>query len=121
MFDTDVARAVRHARRHDCHVVSMSLGGKGFFGLKRQIERAIDQQMIVMAAAGNKVRVVVAPASYDSCIAVAATDKDRVPWVDSSRGGSVDVSAPGQEVWIANFDRSQLPWIRSIGTSSGTS
>ena len=29
--------------------------------------------MIVMAAAGNYVRTVTAPASYDNCLAVAAT------------------------------------------------
>jgi hypothetical protein len=34
----------------------MSLGGKGFFGLKGEIQRAVDAGMIVMAAAGNYVR-----------------------------------------------------------------
>jgi serine protease len=29
-FDSDVARAVEHARLVNCHVVSMSLGGTGF-------------------------------------------------------------------------------------------
>ena len=41
----------------------MSLGGKGFFGLKGELQRAVDAGMIVMAAAGNYVRVSPAPAS----------------------------------------------------------
>ena len=56
LFDSDVAKAVAHARKVGCHVVSMSLGGKGFFGLKDEIQRAVDRGMIVMAAAGNYVR-----------------------------------------------------------------
>ena len=73
LFDSDVAKAVAHARQVGCHVVTMSLGGKGFFGLKGEIQRAVDAGMIVMAAAGNYVRIVTAPASYDNCLAVAAT------------------------------------------------
>ena len=55
LFDSDVAKAVAHARQVGCHVVTMSLGGKGFFGLKGEIQRAVDAGMIVMAAAGNYV------------------------------------------------------------------
>ena len=58
VFDSDVAKAVAHARQVGCHVVTMSLGGKGFFGLKGEIQRAVDAGMIVMAAAGNYVRMV---------------------------------------------------------------
>jgi ferritin-like metal-binding protein YciE len=46
VFDSDVAKAVAHARQVGCHVVSMSLGGKGFFGLKGEIQRAVDAGMI---------------------------------------------------------------------------
>ena len=44
-------------------------GGTGFFGLREAIQEAVDAGMIVMAAAGNQVGVVTAPASYDNCIA----------------------------------------------------
>lgn len=100
-FDGDVARAVEHARTRDCHVISMSLGGKGFFGLHRAIDRAIDQGMIVLAAAGNFVHLVTAPASYDNCLAIGATGPDDLPWSGSSRGSKVDISAPGGGVYGA--------------------
>ena len=103
VFDTNVAKAVAHARQVGCHVVTMSLGGKGFFGLKGEIQRAVDAGMIVMAAAGNYVQIVTAPASYDNCLAVAATGPGDTLWADSSRGTAVDVSMPGSCVYVAAY------------------
>ena len=74
ILDSDVARAVDYARRSGCHVISMSLGGIGFRGLQAAIRLAVGDGQIVLAAAGNEVGIVVAPASYPECIAVAATD-----------------------------------------------
>ncbi|MGE3287426.1 MAG: S8 family serine peptidase [Pseudonocardia sp.] len=121
LFDSDVADAVRRARGAGCHVVSMSLGGTGFFGLREAIQEAVDGGMIVMAAAGNQVGVVTAPASYDNCLAVAATGTGDVPWSGSSRGSAVDVSAPGSCVWAALFDWQVDPPGRIVGRSHGTS
>ena len=121
LFDSDVARAVDHARRSGCRVISMSLGGKGFFGLEKAIQRAVDDGVIVMAAAGNKVGLVVAPASYENCIAVAATGiGDRV-WPGSSHGRAVDVSAPGWSVHVANIVWDAVPPTQTVSRSSGTS
>ncbi|MGH8626854.1 MAG: S8 family serine peptidase [Gammaproteobacteria bacterium] len=50
------------AARVDCDVISISLGGPGFFGLKAAIDNAVRQGAIVVAAAGNCVRLVVAGA-----------------------------------------------------------
>jgi subtilisin family serine protease len=104
VLDSDVARAVNLARERDCHIISMSLGGRGFIGLREAIRAAVADGLIVMAAAGNKVTFVVAPASYPDCLAVAATDCDSRPWPDSSRGDEVDISAPGASVWAARVD-----------------
>ena len=117
VFDSDVAKAVAHARQVGCHVVSMSLGGKGFFGLKGEIQRAVDAGMIVMAAAGNYVRTVTAPASYDNCLAVAATGPGDTLWVDSSRGISVDVSMPGACVHVAAYN-DMTPVVRMANGTS---
>ncbi|HUP20689.1 MAG TPA: S8 family serine peptidase [Gemmatimonadota bacterium] len=101
IFDSDLARSVDHAVRSGCDVISMSLGGRGFFGLESAVRNARRNNVIVLAAAGNCVRSVVAPASYDDCLAVAATDVNDRPWKGSSRGRAVDVSAPGQHVYVA--------------------
>lgn len=121
VFDSDVAKAVDHARRAGCHVISMSLGGKGFFGLRAAVREAVDSGMIVMAAAGNNVRFVTAPASYPECIAVAAVSVDDQPWSGSSRGGKVAFSAPGGNVWTSGWVLDDDPPTPKVNTHSGTS
>jgi serine protease len=121
VFDSDVADAVRRAHQAGCQIVSMSLGGTGFFGLQEAIQDAVDDGMIVMAAAGNQVGIVTAPASYDNCLAVAATGTGDVPWSGSSRGPAVDVSAPGSCVWAALFHWDVDPPGRIVNRTHGTS
>ena len=118
LFDSDVAKAVAHARRVGCHVISMSLGGKGFFGLRAGIQQAVDSGVIVMAAAGNYVRFVTAPASYANCLAVAATGPNDSLWQGSSRGRAVDVAMPGSQVYNARFTDDKQPF---VGEGNGTS
>ncbi len=102
VLDSNVARAVRHATAAKCDVISMSLGGRMFFGLERAINDAVRRDTIVVNAAGNCIGIVVAPASYDNAIAVAATNVDNKPWKGSSKGRAVDIAAPGEDVYVAD-------------------
>lgn len=119
VFDSNVARAVEYARRQQCDVISMSLGGIGFSSsLRAAIARAIEDGILVLAAAGNNVGFVVAPANYPDVIAVAATNIDDKPWSGSSRGPAVDISAPGESVHAAKATRGpNTLTARSSGTS----
>lgn len=101
VFDSDLARAVDHAVDVGCDVISMSLGGRGFFGLQAAIRRAVRRDVLVMAAAGNCVGFVVAPALYPETLAVGGSSFDDDPWPGSSRGNAVDVSAAAEHVWTA--------------------
>jgi len=122
IFDGDVAKAVDRAHRSGCHVISMSLGGIGFFdGLQVRIRRAVEDGLIVCAAAGNKVGFVVAPARFPECIAVAATNIQDRPWTGSSRGREVDVAAPGESVWVADIRLDESPPRYDVSRHSGTS
>ena len=103
-LDSDVAKAVRRSVDAQCDVISMSLGGGAFFGLERALRDAVRREVIPVAAAGNCVRFVVAPAIYDATIAAAATNIRGTPWKSSSRGRSVDISAPGERVHVARLD-----------------
>ena len=96
-----VARAIDWAIQEGAHVVTMSLGGIPASALHRAISRAVEADLIVLAAAGNCVRLVVWPARYDECIAVAATNAADQPWPGTCRGAPVDISAPGQNVYRA--------------------
>jgi len=120
VLDSDLARAVSYAVDADCDVISMSLGGRAFFGLRAAIRRAVRNGLIVAAAAGNCVRFVVAPAAYPECLAVAGTNVRQEPWPGSSRGGAVDVSAPGEHVWTAKRSELAAP-TTGLAAGQGTS
>ncbi len=97
-----VAAAIDHARKVGCHVVTMSLGGPiEFPELRRAIKRAVDDGMIVLAAAGNCVRFVVYPAWDTNVIAIAGVDQHGRRWKGSSHGDKIDVAAPGEHVYVA--------------------
>ena len=113
-----VREAIYHAIDNNCHVISMSLGGIGESSLRRAIQEAVEQNIIVLAAAGNGVPFVVWPARYPETIAVAACDINRGRWNLSSRGSTVDITAPGHNVWRAYYDDNNQ---QSAKPSSGTS
>lgn len=119
-LDSNVARAVAHAQQSQCDVVSMSLGGRMFFGLEAAIESAVDDDMLVVAAAGNCVGFMVAPAVYEDTIAAAATNAARQPWNGSSRGRAVTISAPGEDVYVARRGRG-ADALDLVEASNGTS
>lgn len=98
-----VARALEHACRPELgvDVITMSLGGVPSEAVRAAMRAAIRAGKIVLAAAGNCVRIVVWPARYAECIAVAGCNIDRKPWKGSCRGPDVDITAPGQMVWHA--------------------
>ena len=94
-----LVRAIRLARERDCGVISISLGGLVFgSSLRREIEAAVAEGRIVVAAAGQPTPFVVEPASYESTIGVAGTTVEGKVWSLSARGKSVDISAPAAAV-----------------------
>ena len=122
VFDGDVARAVYYAYQVGCHVISMSLGGIGFFGLQAAITHAVAHGVIVMAAVGQDVGFVVAPANYPECIGVAASTADDEPWSRTSHGPEVDICAPGTNIWLANVNTDVSPPIFDVNQDhNGTS
>ena len=66
---------------------------------------AYERGVIWICAAGNEVESVVAPATYPGTIAVAASNPDNQPWSGSSYGDSVDIAAPGEDVYVPFKDR----------------
>jgi hypothetical protein len=116
-----VARAVDWAIQEGAHVVTMSLGGIPATALHRAVTRAVEADLIVLAAAGNCVRLVVWPARYHECIAVAATNAADQPWPGTCRGAPVDISAPGQNVYHAVVPPGGPTGGDAVGQGQGTS
>jgi hypothetical protein len=120
IFSGDLARGIEHAAISGCHVISMSLGGVPSEALERAVNDAVARDVIVCAAAGNCVHVVVAPGLYPNAVCVAASNHVDKRWRGSSRGPAVDVTAPGENVWVARRRRGETGTAR-IGLSQGTS
>ena len=119
-WQSRLARAIERAVDLDCDVISISLGGLGGRRLERAVEYAEKHGVIVVAAAGNQVGFVVAPATHPLVVACAATGPDDRPWPGSSHGRAVDISAPGGSVWVAGW-KDQVPIARGgSGTSFAT-
>jgi thermitase len=116
-----VRDAVHYAIDSGCHVISMSMGGPGERTLHKALKRAVAANILVVAAAGNIVRLVIWPARYPETVAVAACTARRERWFHSSRGKKVDVTAPGHNVWRAFIQPDGTPGARpSSGTSYAT-
>ncbi len=78
----------------------------------------MSSDVIVLAAAGNCVGLVVWPARYDACVAVAGTNNGDKPWRGTSSGPDVDVAAPGENVFRAHVEKGKPP---TVGQGQGTS
>ncbi len=104
----NVAAAIHRAIDAGCHIITMSLGGVPQTDLAEAIDRAEQEGLLCLAAAGNVFEEVVYPARYGNCLAVAATNVEQKPWAGSAHGHTVNVSAPGERVWRAVPDRSEL-------------
>jgi thermitase len=117
----NVADAIHLAVDRGCHVISMSLGGPiGPKFLHRAVRRAVEEGVVVLAAAGNVWPFVVFPARYDEVVAVAASNCDDMPWKGSAHGPDVDISAPGESVWRATAVAASQPKF-DVAQGNGTS
>jgi subtilisin family serine protease len=107
-----------------CQVISISLGDNALppGRVGRAVDRAYENGVIIAAAAGNYYGPVAFPALYDRTIGVAGVTRGRHPWVGSSRGIGVDVSAPADEVLRPHpFLRDGELVLDSYGDGDGTS
>src|SRR6185295_19750333 len=111
--------AIDHAVASKCHVISISLGGLPSDSLHDAIRRAEDAGVIVLAAAGNYVRLVVWPARYPEVVAVAACNFEGRAWSGSSRGDAVDITGPGEDVYRAYWEEQDGVRLPQVGPSSG--
>jgi len=118
-YVSDVVAGIDWAVANGMQIISMSLGSSSDdTSLRNACDNAYSKGLLLVAAAGNDGYwpwdTVSYPARYSSVIAVAATDQSdtRPSW--SSRGPSVELAAPGVNVY-------STVWDNSYATMSGTS
>jgi len=103
-------------------VINMSLGTVATTcdaGITSSIRAALDQNISVVAAAGNQGsgnpnKVIECPAKVDGVIAVGATTSNNTVASFSAQGAELDVIAPGQAVLTTSFDGN---YTNATGTS----
>lgn len=130
-------RSLVYSQDRNYDVISISLGTYSWSWRKKvhtRIRKLNRQGAIVVAAAGNKARIgstslfgdrTTYPGRWHETIGVAASTFERTTWKGSCRGNSVDISAPGDSVWRADYTSNS--WLsgrpttrRSAGTSFST-
>ncbi|MCU0675657.1 MAG: S8 family serine peptidase [Myxococcota bacterium] len=118
-----VAEGVERATTLDADVISISMGGVGEMPrLQAAIERALEQGIIVVAAAGNFTgRLVVQPSTFDGVVCVAGVTPELEPWGRSARGSRVDISGPSVDVRHARTVETRGEREYRVGLASGTS
>lgn len=103
--DYVIADGIMHAIEKGADVINMSLGG--YFDspiLEEAVKKAIDAGVTVVAAAGNEATDEYSiPASYDGVISVGSVDRHKKLAYDSNYGPSVNLVAPGVDVYSTIF------------------
>jgi hypothetical protein len=101
-----LAAALDRAIVEGFDVITMSLGLPPTIATATMAKKAYDKGVIWCCAAGNVVQAVVSPAVFPGTIAVAASNPHKKDWPQSSRGDAVDITAPGQQVYVPTLDPS---------------
>ncbi|OAT72454.1 S8 family serine peptidase [Parageobacillus thermoglucosidasius] len=118
--DYVIAQGILYAIEKGAKVINMSLGG--YFSspiLEDAVKKAIDAGITVVAAAGNESTDMYSiPASYEGVISVGATDSENHLANFSNYGPSVDIVAPGVDVYSTVYDPTKGA---SFAELSGTS
>ncbi|KMY52470.1 hypothetical protein AC625_21960 [Peribacillus loiseleuriae] len=118
--DYSIAEGILYAVDHGAKVINMSLGGPFPSPLiEDAVNTAINKGVVIVAAAGNDGEDFVNyPAGYEGVISVGAVDKKSELTYYSTYGASVDLVAPGDEVYSSVYDYSKGS---SFTKMSGTS
>jgi hypothetical protein len=121
IWNFHVARGLAWAIAKNCDVVSMSVGGFLIPGFHDIAEIAHQKNMLLIAAAGNCVDLVVYPARFSQCLAVGASRLDNGYWAYGPSDSRVDVAAPGDDVRTTWIDTTKAPLEYKYNEGSGTS
>jgi subtilisin family serine protease len=116
---SNVALGIIWAVDHGARVINMSLGGGPSPGLEDTMQYALDENVVMTAAAGNNFQTgnqPVYPAAYPEALAVAAVNSSLGHAPFSNAGGYVDIAAPGDLI-LSTYGTSRTDYEWMSGTS----
>jgi len=99
----DIVNGILYAANNGADIISMSLGGPSpSIALENALAYAYGKGVTIVASSGNDgVNTIGYPAAYDAyCIAVGATRYDEEVTYYSNGGSSLDLTAPGGQLYI---------------------
>ncbi|WP_435349296.1 S8 family peptidase [Haloarchaeobius sp. HRN-SO-5] len=98
---SDIAAGIEYVADQGWDVGSMSLGGSSSQTVEDACQYAVDNGVLLVAAAGNSgecTDCVGYPAAYDTVMAVSSTNQDDQLSSFSSQGPEVEIAAPGSDI-----------------------
>ncbi|MBS4174344.1 S8 family serine peptidase [Bacillus sp. FJAT-49736] len=118
--DYTIAQGILYAVQHGAKVINMSLGSSVPSPLLEEaVKSAISKGVTIVASAGNNGNDAPNyPASYEGVISVGSVNKSKQLSYYSSYGPSLDIVAPGENIYAPIYD---LEKKSSFETLSGTS
>jgi subtilisin family serine protease len=104
-----ISQGIDWAVEKEAHIISMSLGGpESADNLYKAIHGALTAGVYIVCAAGNEGSLfqnsIGYPGRYGGVITVASHDENGNRSGFSSRGGEIDVMAPGSNIWSTYKD-----------------
>ncbi|MEW6555444.1 MAG: S8 family serine peptidase [Actinomycetota bacterium] len=101
LYDSDIIAAIYYAADNGADIISMSFGGTGYStATQNAVDYAYGKGVALFAAAGNSGDSTMQyPAGYNNVIGVGATDFNDAIADFSTFNSSVDVSAPGVDIY----------------------
>lgn len=116
-----LAAALDRALASGFDIITQSMGLPPTIATARMAKKAYDKGVIWCCAAGNEIQAVIAPAVYPGTIAIAASNAFDSEWKRSSRGDTVDITAPGEDVYVPIWNKSrEEDYAYGSGTSYAT-
>jgi len=118
--DFVIAQGILYAIEQGADVINMSLGGYGESPLMQEaVQKAIEKGVTIVAAAGNESTDNYSfPASYEGVISVGSTNDRNKLSSYSNYGPSVDLVAPGEDVYSTVHDEKKgASFVKFSGTS----
>lgn len=118
----DVAESIYYVIDREADVINMSLGGPGNQTYHNAIKDAYDEDIIIVAAAGNDgAKGLIYPAAYDETIAVGAVDETNNRAYYSNYGPKLDLVAPGNHIYSTSGYYNNGNTVSNYEYMSGTS
>ncbi|WP_432662561.1 S8 family serine peptidase [Wukongibacter baidiensis] len=103
----DVVSAIDYAVSMNVDVINISMGGSYYEAEEKAIQRAINNNIVVVASAGNEgheENKVQYPAGFGSVISVGSIDSNEEISYFSNYNSAVDLVAPGESIFTTDAD-----------------